>query len=80
MPKSFSEIVDLWPSFAAMADDIGAKANTVAKWHLRDRISPDCWLAVAEAAERRGYDGVTVDLMARLAAGTRANTAIAADR
>ena len=65
---SFRSIIDLWPTKEAAADDIGADAGKVSKWWQRDSIPSPHWFAWVEAAGRRGFSGVTFELLARLAA------------
>lgn len=67
LPHSFSEVVDLWPSAVALADDIGEKHTTVRAWRVRNSIPGEKWLTVIAAAESRGIDGVTLGLLAALA-------------
>lgn len=68
---SFTEVIDVFGSCAALGAEIGEKAGTVRQWRSRNRIPPDRWLRVAEAARNRGNRRITVALMARLAAGAR---------
>jgi hypothetical protein len=63
---SFAQIIDLWGPPRSLAGDIGALANTVSKWRQRDFIPPEWWVRVAAAAGRRGFDGVSVEQMARI--------------
>lgn len=65
--KSFSDIIRLWPNPRSMADAIGAGHWAVAKWQQRDRIPPEWWLSVIRAAAAAGYQGVTLDQMAKIA-------------
>lgn len=53
MANSFREVVDLWSSPDALAQDIGAKVETVRKWRQRDSIPAEWWLAVIAAARKR---------------------------
>ncbi|MGI9489064.1 MAG: carph-isopro domain-containing protein [Geminicoccaceae bacterium] len=65
--NSYREILSLWRRPSELAEDIGAKANTVSKWGQRDFIPPEWWNDVESAAKRRGFDGVTVRAMAKMA-------------
>jgi hypothetical protein len=65
--QSFRDIIALWPSPEALADEIGEKGWTVRKWKQRDSIPSGRWLAVIEAAAARGAR-VTAEEMARIAA------------
>lgn len=68
---SFREIIGLWPSPEAMADDIGAKAPAVRKWGQRDRIPSEWWDSIL-GSDVAGRNGLTAELMARLSAEKRA--------
>ena len=67
---SFRLIVELWPSREALAVDVGggADAGLISKWWQRDKI-PDKWWARVVATERAKSEGITLDALARLAAG-----------
>jgi hypothetical protein len=64
---SFRSVIDLWPSREAMAADVGARNWSVIKWFSRDTIPAKWWPAVL-STEKAKTAGVTVDLLARLAA------------
>jgi hypothetical protein len=49
-----------------MAQDVKVSPITVRAWRLRG-IPPLRWLAVVQAAQRRRYDGITLDRLADLA-------------
>ena len=68
--SSFADVIDLWPSAEALAGDIGVRPGLPPVWKHRRAIPSKHWLAVAEAAARRGIAGVTVDALAALAADT----------
>lgn len=72
-PATFSDVINLWPSRTALADDIGLEdANLVRSWRSRDRIPDEYWEAVIAAADQRGFAKVTADLLTALAATKRA--------
>jgi len=71
MPASFRAIIALWPSRAAFARDVGIIYNTAAAWYGRDTIPAENWVAVIEAAARRGLDGVNAEKLAALAAANK---------
>ncbi len=52
----FTDVIDLWPSARALAEDVGEKTASVHKWRQRDSIPGDKWLAIVTAAKQRGYD------------------------
>lgn len=66
--SSFSELLKLWPSAGEIADDLKVKEVTARMWRQRG-IPSEYWLGVVASAEKRGYQGVTLDLLAALAAG-----------
>ncbi len=65
--ETFSELIALWGNPAELAQDIGAKANTVSKWSQRNFVRSEWWNAIERAAVTRGFDGITVEMMADLA-------------
>lgn len=69
MIKSFRDIIELWPSIGAFADDIGVKYVTAQVMKHRDSIDADHWVAVVDAAKKRGHAGITYELLARLRIG-----------
>jgi hypothetical protein len=62
----WKSIIEKWPSPEAMAQDVKVSPITVRAWRLRG-IPPLRWLAVVQAAQRRRYDGITLDRLADLA-------------
>lgn len=75
MVQTFREVIALWPSPEEMADEIGVPyretyAWTIHKWRSRDFI-PATWWSSIMAAPRAKDAGVTLDLMAALAAKTK---------
>jgi hypothetical protein len=68
---SFVEVIDAFGSCAALGEEIGEKVGTVRQWRNRNRIPPNRWLGVAQAAKRCGASHITVALLARLAARLR---------
>lgn len=68
MITTFSEIIDLWPSAESLGGDIGVGGGTVRKWKSRNSIPGSFWLPIITAAAKRGIEGLTLDLLAALAA------------
>lgn len=60
---SFSEIIDLWPSIAELARDIGEPYETVRQWRLRDSIPVRAFTRIVRAAARRDLNVSTDDLI-----------------
>lgn len=69
MPEldSFRSIIDLWDSREEMASDVGAGSWAVRKWLKRDNIPSEWWSALL-STEKAKANGVTADLLTRLAA------------
>jgi hypothetical protein len=65
---TFAEIMDLWPSRKAFAEDIGAKQAAVTNMAARNSVPAKYWYAIIEAANRRCIPGVN---LATLAAAAR---------
>jgi len=66
--NSFADIIDLWPSAVELARDIGVSPGNVRAMKRLDSISAKYFVAIVAAAHYRGYEAVSYELMARLAA------------
>jgi hypothetical protein len=66
-PSSFSEVIDLWPSIAELARDIGEPYETVRQWRLRDSVPARALDKIKRAAGLRGFD-LSADVLMRIAA------------
>jgi hypothetical protein len=77
---TFADIIDLWPrpSPVTLAADLGELPATVRQWRNRSVLPDRTWKACVEAAARRGLEGVTLDVLATIAAG-KASAAGAAE-
>ncbi len=53
MVNSFRDVIGLWPSLSAAAQETGASYEQVKKWRERDSIPGQWWLSVVQAAARR---------------------------
>lgn len=62
---SIAEIVALWTSPEALANSIGAKADTVRKWRARGSIPIRWWPQIVSAARRAGIKGVSLETLAK---------------
>lgn len=59
-PTTFRELIDLWPTKAAFATEVGHPYQRAFHWYLRNQIPAEYWHSVlAKAAER----GVTLSLI-----------------
>jgi len=68
MTDTNADIIALWPHIRSLAEDLGVKEASVRKWKDRDSIPAEYWLPLVAAAERRGIPGVTLELLAQIAA------------
>lgn len=64
-PRSFSDIVDLWPTRDALASEVGASHEAVRKWAQRDFIAAEWWPSLLKTSRAKSA-GVTADLLVRL--------------
>ena len=53
MATSFAEIIDLWPSVADFAADVGVPFHTARNWRARGSIPAHRWAAVIDSGRRR---------------------------
>lgn len=70
--QTFSELLKLWPSAGALAEDLNSpeapvKEVTARMWRQRG-IPSEYWLGIVAAADKRGIEGVSLDLLAKLSA------------
>jgi len=68
LPKTFSELIDLWKSLADFAADHGVTLARARMWRRRNSIPAGWWTTTVAAAQKRDIPGITADLMADLAA------------
>ena len=70
MLERFADIIDAWPepSAATLSADLGVRPGLVRQWRHRDVIPSNHWARLVERAAARGIEGVSFDLLARLAA------------
>lgn len=64
--KTFAEIIAAWGDDAVFAEEVGAPRSLVAVWKHRNSIPAPYWSGVLASAEKRGIEGVTVDVLAKL--------------
>lgn len=55
-PKTFREIIDLWPTQSAFSRVIGVNRQNVSEWHRRNKIPDRYWRATLEAMRAYGYE------------------------
>ncbi len=64
--KSARDLFALWPSIVVFADDIAVPYVTAQMMRYRGSIAPRHWPAVVAAAKRRGFTGITLELLLSL--------------
>lgn len=64
---SFRDLMGLWPTVNAFADEVGVAAPTANKWRQRNRVPPGFWSAILGTRKARKAK-VTADLLVTLAA------------
>jgi hypothetical protein len=67
--ENFSQLIGLWPKpfLSNFAADIGVPYVTANMMRQRNSIAARYWASIVEAAEKRGIEGVTIELLAELA-------------
>lgn len=65
---SYKAVIDAWADRAAFAADLGIKPSLANVWFHRDSLPSEHWNRVVSMATERGIKGVTLELLARLAA------------
>jgi len=58
-----TDLIDTWKPRKLLADEIGAKVQTVHKWAAAGRIPAEWQASVVEAAQAKGIKGVTPEWM-----------------
>lgn len=66
---TFTDIINRWPepSPVTMGADLDEAPGTVRQWRNRDVLPEGKWLDIVRAAERREIDGVSLEVLARIA-------------
>lgn len=64
---AYIDIINRWPSLGEFASDIGTSYTTAHAWRRRGSIPIKWHRAVADAAAKRRYAGITVNNLARIA-------------
>lgn len=65
--RTFYDLLKLWDSAGDLASDLEVKEVTARMWRQRG-IPSEYWLGVIASAEKRKIKGVTLELLAYLAA------------
>jgi hypothetical protein len=72
LPKTFRDVLSLWPSRAAFARAIGVEYVNAQMMDKRDSIGARHWKAVAKAAAKIEHPEITIEYLAELADRKRA--------
>ena len=79
--QTFADLLDQWPKPTAeqplhpLATDLGVRSSLIAVWKHRDSIPAEHWQGVVASAERLSIEGVTLELLASLAAKKKGRAA-----
>ncbi len=73
---SHKDIIALWPTVLAFGKDIGVSEHTSAQMNKRNSIAPEHWLETVEAANQKGFDGITLELLLRLRLNRKQSSAL----
>lgn len=65
---TFADLINEWPNAVALAEDLGVKEVTARAWKTRGAIPAEYWTDIVVAAEARKIEGITLELLAGLAA------------
>ncbi len=65
--NSFTDIISMWPSDQAFADDLGETVSLVRVWKHRNSIPARHWKQVLCGAKKREFSQVTDALLIELA-------------
>jgi hypothetical protein len=64
---TFKEIINMWPSYLTLAQDLGVPPGTVAAWKHRNHLPARYWRKIVKAATIRGYQKITLSKLAEIA-------------
>lgn len=61
---NFQNIIDLWPSRIAFAEDIGVSPQAVTNMVTRDSVPARYWIKMVNSADRRCIGGINLATLA----------------
>jgi hypothetical protein len=67
--NSHKEIIELWPTRAEFAREVGVSYQTARQWYARDGIPARHWPEIVNAARKRNFSGVTLETLVAIEAG-----------
>lgn len=62
--KKFKDVIDSWPSRREMAEDLIVRVKRINNWHERNSIPSTHWMQIVSSADKRGIQGVTLEVLA----------------
>lgn len=62
-----TDVINLWPSISAFAEDIGVSYGTAKAMRRRGSVPGGYWAKMVAKAEEREIKGVTLDVLANAA-------------
>lgn len=65
--QTFAQLIEKWPTAVDLAKDLGVKDVTARAWKVRG-IPAEYWTGIVAAAAARDIEGVTIDVLADIAA------------
>lgn len=74
IPRTASEVVGLWPSYHAMALDMGVPSHITRDMAIRNRIPARWDLRIVKAAKARGFP-VSLEILAEIRTAARQGSA-----
>ena len=64
--RTVKDLISLWPTLTALAEDVGEADGTVRQWARRESIPARAWARVCNAAKRRSIKGVSPEVLAAI--------------
>lgn len=66
--ETVADVICAWETIEEFAADAGVKPNLAAVWKHRDSIPSSYWTRIVAAATRRQIQGISLEMLARIAA------------
>lgn len=63
---SYRDIIDCWPRYADLAEELNVTTASVKQMRHRDKIPPCYWEQLVEAGHKWKVSGLSLDLLARI--------------
>ena len=70
---TFAAIIELWPTIAEFAVDVGVPYERAKMWRARNSIRAEHFEAIIKAAKARGFHGVTAETLTEAASAAGRN-------